>query len=112
MSSRDESASVRRPPSPLREETTNQKLTFLNRRAKEKHEFPPFFKAAVETQSLGVRPSVHWGFGGTLSLSLSRGRSVPLDGKYLERVMFRLEVRGKNEVSNGGECEKRPQNHS
>ena len=61
---------VRPPPPPLREETTNQKLTFLNRRAKEKHEFPPFFKAAVETLSLGarVRPLGIWG---ALSLSLS-----------------------------------------
>ena len=106
MSSRD--ASRLRPARPGNRRTTNQKLTFLNRGAKEKHEFPPFFKAAVETQSLG---SVHWGFG-EFSLSLVPGRSVPLDGKYLERVMFRLEVRGKNEVSNVGECEKRTQNHS
>ena len=59
---------VRPPPPPFREETTNQKLTFLNRRAKEKHEFPPFFKAAVAR-----RPSVHWGFG-ELSLLVEVGR--------------------------------------
>ena len=73
---------VRPPPPPLREETTNQKLTFLNRRAKEKHEFPPFFKAAVETQSLG---SVHWGFG---EFSLSRSRSVGSVGREISRKSY------------------------